>query len=35
MIAASPVPNRDLPIDDYFCRYLLKAPTNYFPGLRG
>lgn len=29
---ASPIPNATLPLDEYFCRYLLQAPWNSFIG---
>jgi hypothetical protein len=32
VISASPIPNWTLPIDDYLCNYILKAPGNYFLG---
>ena len=31
-VQASPIPNKNLPPGDYFCRFVLKAPSSNFIG---
>jgi hypothetical protein len=31
-VQASPIPNKNLPLGDYFCHFVLKAPSSNFIG---